>query len=118
MFWQEGVDGQKKIASTFLGQFSFRPIIFFVFVFSFSLFQWIWSENAVGGARLGIPTFGSDFWNPHWRWNSDSVYDSEDSGRIFFEIPISGEPENKNSDLRFLEFRQFLAQELSTSFCR
>jgi hypothetical protein len=34
--------------------------------------------------RLGIPIFGSDFWDPHWRWNSDSVYDSEDSGRIFF----------------------------------
>jgi hypothetical protein len=37
---------------------------------------------------------------------------------FFFEIPISGEPENRNSDLRFLEFRQFLAQELNTSFCR
>ncbi len=36
---------------------------------------------------------------------------------FFFEIPISGEPESWNSDLRFLEFRQFLAQELSTSFC-
>jgi hypothetical protein len=37
---------------------------------------------------------------------------------FFFEIPISGESENRNSDLQFLEFRQFLAQELSTSFCR
>jgi hypothetical protein len=37
---------------------------------------------------------------------------------FYFEIPISGEPENWNSDLRFSEFRQFLAQELSTSFCR
>jgi hypothetical protein len=37
---------------------------------------------------------------------------------FFFEIPISGEPENWNSDLRFLELRHFLAQELSTSFCR
>ncbi len=37
---------------------------------------------------------------------------------FFFEIPISGESENRNSDLRFSEFWQFLAQELSTSFCR
>ncbi len=36
---------------------------------------------------------------------------------FFFEIPISGESENQNSDLRFSEFWQFLAQELSTSFC-
>jgi hypothetical protein len=36
---------------------------------------------------------------------------------FFFEITISGESENRNSDLQFLEFRQFLAQELSTSFC-
>ncbi len=35
-------------------------------------------------ARLGIPIFGSDFWDPHWRRNSDYVYDSKDSGRIFF----------------------------------
>jgi hypothetical protein len=45
-FWREGVDEQKN-ASTFLGQLSFRPIIFFVFVFSFSLF--IGLENAVEG---------------------------------------------------------------------
>ncbi len=36
---------------------------------------------------------------------------------FYFEIPISGESENQNSDLQFLEFRQFLAEELSTSFC-
>jgi hypothetical protein len=41
----------KKLPPLILGQFSFQPIIFFVFVFSFSLFQWIWSENAVGGGR-------------------------------------------------------------------
>jgi hypothetical protein len=33
---------------------------------------------------LGIPIFGSDFWDPHWKQNSDSVFDSEDSGQIFF----------------------------------
>jgi hypothetical protein len=37
---------------------------------------------------------------------------------FFFLIPISGESENRNPDLRFLEFRQFLAQTLSTSFHR
>ncbi len=62
-------------------------------------------DDYCSASRLGIPIFGSDFWEPHWRRNSDSVYDSEDSGRIFFfEIPISGEPENWNSNLRFLEF--------------
>jgi hypothetical protein len=39
-----------------------------------------WHYNA----RLGIPIFGSNFWDPHQRRNSDSVYNSEDSGRIFF----------------------------------
>jgi hypothetical protein len=34
--------------------------------------------------RLGIPIFGSDFWDPHWKRNSDSVFDSKDSSRIFF----------------------------------
>jgi hypothetical protein len=33
---------------------------------------------------LGIPIFGSDFWDPHCKQNSNSVFDSEDSGRIFF----------------------------------
>jgi hypothetical protein len=33
---------------------------------------------------LGILIFGSDFWDPHHKWNSDSVFDSKDSGRIFF----------------------------------
>ncbi len=47
---------------------------------------------------LGIPIFGSDFWDPHCKWNSNSVFDSEDSGRIFFWIPMSGESENHNSD--------------------
>jgi hypothetical protein len=38
-------------------------------------------------ARLGIPIFGSNFWDPHCKRNSDSVFDSEDSGRkIFFEF--------------------------------
>ncbi len=35
-------------------------------------------------ARLGIPIFGSSFWDPHRRRTSDSVYDTKDSGRIFF----------------------------------
>jgi hypothetical protein len=38
----------KKLSPLFCGQFSFQSIIFFVFVFSFSLFLRIWSENAVG----------------------------------------------------------------------
>ncbi len=34
--------------------------------------------------RLGILIFGSDFWDPHWKRNSNSVFDSKDSGRFFF----------------------------------
>jgi hypothetical protein len=56
LFCLEGVDEQ-KIASTFLGQFSFQPIIVFIFVF-FSLcssgFGWkmLWQE--VGGSIWSI----------------------------------------------------------------
>jgi hypothetical protein len=35
-------------------------------------------------AWLRIPIFGSDFWDPHWKRNSDSVFDSKDSGQNFF----------------------------------
>jgi hypothetical protein len=39
------------------------------------------------GARLGIPIFGSDFWDPYCKRKSDSILDSKDSGRkIFFEF--------------------------------
>ncbi len=41
-------------------------------------------QMKVSDSRLGIPIFGSDFWDAHWRRNSDSVYDSKNSGRIFF----------------------------------
>ena len=38
-------------------------------------------------SRMGIPIFGSNFWDPHRKQNSDSVFDSEDSGwKIFFEF--------------------------------
>jgi hypothetical protein len=36
------------------------------------------------GAWLGIPMFGSNFWDPHQKQNSDFVFDSKDSSRIFF----------------------------------
>jgi hypothetical protein len=37
--------------------------------------------------RLGIPIFGSNFWDPHRKRNSDSVFNSKDSGwKIFFEF--------------------------------
>ncbi len=39
-------------------------------------------------AWLGIPIFGSDFWNSHRKRNSDSISDSGNSGRIFFRIPL------------------------------
>ncbi len=47
---------------------------------------WIrWDQHI--HAWLGIPIFGSDFWEPHWKQISYSVFDSEDSGRkIFLEF--------------------------------
>ncbi len=35
-------------------------------------------------AWLGIPIFGSDFWDPHRKQNSESVFDSGYSSQIFF----------------------------------
>jgi hypothetical protein len=43
----------EKSPPLFLGRFSFQPIIFFVFFFSFSLFQRIGLENAVEGSLWG-----------------------------------------------------------------
>jgi hypothetical protein len=38
-------------------------------------------------AWLGISIFGSDFWDPHRNWNSDSIFESGYSGRnSFFEF--------------------------------
>jgi hypothetical protein len=37
---------------------------------------------------LGIPIFASDFWDPHWKRDSDPVFDSKDSGWFFFQIPL------------------------------
>jgi hypothetical protein len=36
------------------------------------------------GPRLGIPIFCSDFWDPHRKRNSDSVFNPKDSGRKIF----------------------------------
>jgi hypothetical protein len=35
-------------------------------------------------AWLGIPIFGSNFWDPHWKRNLDFVFDSGDCGRKYF----------------------------------
>jgi hypothetical protein len=56
-------------------------------------------------AWLGIPIFGSNFWDPHRKRNSDSVFDSKDSGqKIFREFHCW---KNEKSEFRFqnLEFR-------------
>ncbi len=48
--------------------------------------------------RLGIPIFGSDFWDPHRKWNSNSVFDSKDSGWIFFLNSAVEKSRNRNSN--------------------
>jgi hypothetical protein len=46
-------------------------------------------DDGVVSSRLGIPIFGSDFWDPHRKRNSGSVSDSKDSGRKNFnQIPL------------------------------
>ncbi len=48
---------------------------------------------------MRILIFGSNFWDPHQKRDSDPAYDSKDSSRNFFSrIPMSGESENRNSD--------------------
>ncbi len=43
-------------------------------------------SNKIWTTWLGFLIFGSNFWDPHHKRNSDSDFDSEDSGwKIFFE---------------------------------
>ncbi len=68
-------------------------------------------------SRLGIPIFGSDFWDPHRKGNSGSVSDSEDSGRKNFNripllknreigtpIPKFGIPKKINVGIQYFSF--------------
>ncbi len=44
-------------------------------------------KSSVFQTWLGIPIFGSNFWDPYHKQDSNSVFDSEDSGqKIFFEF--------------------------------
>ena len=47
---------------------------------------------------LGIPIFGSGFWDPHQKQNSDSVIDSKDSNQNFFLNSAVEKSRNWNSD--------------------
>jgi hypothetical protein len=49
-------------------------------------------------AWLGISIFGSDFWDLHRKQNSDSVFDSEDSGQIFFMNSAVEKSRKRNSN--------------------
>ncbi len=55
---------------------------------------------------MGIPIFGSDFWDPYWKRNSDSVFDSEDSGRNFFSNSAVEKLRNRNSDSEIRNFEK------------
>jgi hypothetical protein len=53
--------------------------------------------------RLGIPIFGSDFWDPHRKRDSGSVSDSKDSGqKNFNQIPLL-----KNREIGKIEKSEF-----------
>ncbi len=69
-------------------------------------------------AWLGIPIFGSDFWDPHRKRNSDSVFDSKDVGRILFLK--FGCLECQKIGILICDIwnsGNFFAQKLSTSYC-
>jgi hypothetical protein len=57
------------------------------------------------GPWLGIPIFGSDFWDPILSRIPIPFVIPKIPVGFFFEIPMSGESDNWNSDLRCLEFR-------------
>ncbi len=80
-----------------------------------------------GSARLGIPIFGSNFWDPHWKRNSNSVFDSKNSGQIFFfqillfknreigiRIPKFGIPKKINVGIQYT----FILQVMSIMICQ
>jgi hypothetical protein len=55
---------------------------------------------------LGIPIFGSDFRDPHWKRNSDSIFDSGDSGQNFFLNSAVEKSTNWNSDSEIRNFEK------------
>jgi hypothetical protein len=70
--------------------------------------QWSW---------LGIPIFGSDFWDPHCSQDSNSMFDSEHSGwkmLLKFRCLESQKIRIPIRDIR--NSGNFFAQELSTSY--
>jgi hypothetical protein len=56
------------------------------------------ANSATYAARLGIPIFGSNFWDPHWKQNSDLVFDSKGSGWNFFSNSAVEKLRNQNFD--------------------
>jgi hypothetical protein len=46
------------------------------------------NQGPGSGTWLGIPIFGSDFWDPHWKQNSNSVFNSGDSGWFFLNSAV------------------------------
>jgi hypothetical protein len=55
--------------------------------FLFHIQQWQGQKSSASSAWSGILIFGSDFWDPHKKQNSDFVFDSKDSGwKIFLEF--------------------------------
>ncbi len=74
------------------------------YIFADDVYTNLEQISAKEATWMRILIFGSDFWDPHRKRNSNSIFDSRDSGRIFFEIPMSEKLENWNSDLRNFEF--------------
>ncbi len=64
--------------------------------------SWIKAKKVIGPhlcrAWLGILIYGSDFWDPHRKGNSDSVFDSRYSGRNSFLNSTVEKSSNRNSD--------------------
>jgi hypothetical protein len=67
-------------------------------------------------AWLGIPTFGSNFWYPHWKQNSNYVFDSRDSGQNFVLNSAVEQSTNQNSDSKIWNSKKKIGSQY-ISFC-
>ena len=67
---------------------------------------------------LGIPIFGSDFWDPHRKQNSDSVFDTRDSSQMFFLNSAVKKSTNWNSNSKIWNSKKKINLGTQhTSFC-
>ncbi len=55
---------------------------------------------------LGISIFGSDFWDPYWKRNFDSIFDSKNSGGKIFSNSAVEKLTKSEFQFQNLEFQK------------